>query len=670
MDRWLTLQRPSIIPIPKRPAGLRWGLFAGLMAGIWLTMALYTNTLSLPFFEDDYSHIRWLSGLSSPFAPFITAAGLPAYRPLGETLLKIWYLLLGRHDPAWLRYLNISMHALNVALVAALTLRLDRSRQRYLTAGLAAMLFGTFPFAYQAIPWINVFFYPLNNLLQLSMVLFYWEARVRSSRRLLGLALFLCFLSPFEIEYGLLSCTLLLAVEIALWLQGRQKKVWLGGPLLGLALNVVFLVIRAYVPRATYGFGSPTPERLFQISVYLLQGLTYPVAPTAVPLMNRFGLSDMAAIAAVGLPILVAIVVFLLRRGQRALLVFSLLWFAVLQLPGLITLNFAYYINSPRLLYPSSPATSWIWAAFFTAWLLPGRRQVLRATAVGLGVLAILLVNVDFIRIRTDHYHLAESSIHQLAEIARDTKRDEELLVVNMPSWINPQERTYALGNNGIQLIPFYVGIGDVVFAANDEDQPMRAVQFHNIRQPQPYYYGMYGPRMGWEETRLNLAETDEVYLAIYSPQEVNLIPAGKAGGLPWYDGDPETSFFGDNIDLLIGDYEVDGDALNLTLNWRVSGSVDADLIVFVHLYGPDGQLIDQDDGYPLRGLSPFWLWDEVQILEDRRNLTWPAGASTGVYTIGVGVYDQATGQRLPATSAGGDPLPNNTAILLSLERS
>ena len=79
--------------------------------------------------------------------------------------------------------------------------------------------------------------------------------------------------------------------------------------------------------------------------------------------------------------------------------------------------------------------------------------------------------------------------------------------------------------------------------------------------------------------------------------------------------------------------------------------------------------MIDQDDGYPLRGLSPFWLWEEVQILQDRRSVTWPAGAPTGVYSIGVGVYDRATGQRIPAASAEGIPLPDNTAILLSLER-
>jgi hypothetical protein len=465
-----------------------------------------------------------------------------------------------------------------------------------------------------------------------------------------------------------MSGALLLAVEIALWLQGRQKAIWLGGPLLGLALNILFLIIRVFVPREIYEFGSPTLERLFQISVYLLQGLIYPVAPLALPLTNRFGLSDLAAIIVIGLPTLFVGAVFLLRKGRRALLLFSLLWFVLLQLPGLITLNFAYFINSPRLLYPTGPATSWIWAALLTVFLVPGRHRVWRSVAVGIAVLFILAVSVNFIRIRTDHYHIAEGSLHQLGDIALETNREEDLLIVNMPSWITPPQRTYALGNNGIQLIPFYVDIGDVVFAANDEDHPINAVQFHNIRQPQPYYYGMVGDRMDWDVMRDKLVEADEVFLAAYSAQDVILLPAGNTGTI-WSDDEDEAFLFDEAIDLKLLDYELVGDRLNLALNWRVNNKQATDLTVFAHLYGPDGQLIDQDDGYPLRGLSPFWLWEEGQVLQDHRTMTWPPGSPAGVYTVGVGLYDPATGQRVPVVGAGGDALANETAILLSLER-
>jgi hypothetical protein len=110
-----TFKRPSPILSPALPKAAHWPPIAGL-----ITYYHYINTLSLPFYQDDFGHIRWLAQFTSPFKPFVTAVGVPAYRPLGEMLLKIWYILLGRHDPIWLRFLNISMHCLKVAIVLTL----------------------------------------------------------------------------------------------------------------------------------------------------------------------------------------------------------------------------------------------------------------------------------------------------------------------------------------------------------------------------------------------------------------------------------------------------------------------------------------------------------------------------------------------------------------------
>jgi hypothetical protein len=673
MFDWLTFRRPTLHSAGRRPAASRRPLYLGLFVGIWLGYALYANSLSLPFFQDDFGHIRWLSVLNSPFDPFITATGLPAYRPLGEMLLKIWYLVLGRHDPAWLRFLNIAMHSLNTVLVAALAMRLDRGRGRYLTAGLAAVLFGALPFAYQAVPWINVFFYPLNNLRQLLMVLFYWQARVRArdrgSNRLLALAFLLCFLSPFGIEYGLVNGGLLLAVEAALLLQGRQRSIWFGGPLIGLALNLIFLAIWMIVPKNGYAFGPPTLERLMQISVYLLQGLVYPVAPLALPLMRSTGISDLAAIALVGLPVLLLATVWLVRRKKQPLLVASLIWFGALSFPGLMTLTFDYYINSPRMLYPVGPALAWLWAGLFSAILLGRRRRLLRLALAGLALLLVLGMNIDFIRIRMAHYHIVEGSVHQLGQIARRAEPDNETLVVNMPSWLTPPQRTFALGNNGVQILPFYVSIVDVALAANDEEHPTRAMQFHNVRQPQPYYYGLHGQRVGWDELRQGLSEVGDVYLTRYAPERIDLALAGRAANVQWPDGPLQRAHFDESIDLSQGEYELAGDSLSLDLNWRLQEPVEDDLTVFVHLVGPDGGLVDQADGYPLLGLSPFWLWGQGQTLRDRRELSWPAAAPAGTYRVFAGVYDAANGERLPATDEAGEPLADNAMMVLEFER-
>jgi hypothetical protein len=543
---------------------------------------------------------------------------------------------------------------------------LDRSIRRYVTGGLAALLFAVLPFAYQAIPWINNFFYPLNNLLLLLMAALYWKGRVGGRKGWLLAALALAFIAPFEIEYGLMAGGLLLALEVGLWLHGRQPRPWIGGALAAGLLNVAFLVVWVLVPKNPYTYGPPTPERLLQISVYMVQGLAYPVAPLGAPLMDSLGVSDFVAIALTSLPALAFLVAGLAARPARALLVASLLWFALLNLPALLTLTFDYVINSPRLLYPPGPAMAWLWAAFLA--LLAGGGRSGRAGRVAAAGAAVLLVagqNIAFVRGRMAHYHIAERPVHQLAALARQGLPGS-LLVVNMPSWLAPADRTFALGNNGIQFIPGYIGIEDVIFAQNDAVHPARAVQFANVRSPQPYYYGMFGRSVGWEELAAEIESAGAVYLAHYAPETIDLSYAGKRSGAPLAE---TATTFGDvaAMELIAGERE--GGGLSLSLRWRLSQNTDnANLTVFTHLYGPDGQLVAQADGDLLLGLAPFWLWEGGTVLEERRYLTWQPPLPGGPYRVGVGVYDRASGERLPAV-AGGERLADDVAIVLTLEQ-
>jgi hypothetical protein len=501
------------------------------------------------------------------------------------------------------------------------------------------------------------------------MALCYWQARSRDSKGLLLLALFLAFLSPFGIEYGLVNGGLLLAIEVAFMLQKRQKTIWLGGPLIALFLNILFLIIWLLVPKTAYEFGPPTAERLVQIATYLLQGITYPLSPAALPLMEQSGVSDLVSIVLVGLPTL-ALAIFVIGRKRRwAILVTALLWFIFVNLPGLLTLTFDYVINSPRLLYPVGPAMAWLWAAFFTSLVAMGQRRTTRAVlAIGAtaAIAVITLMNVDFVRVRTDHYHIAEDTVAQLAAAARETPAGQPLLVVNMVSWLTPPERTFALGNNGIQWLPFYIGIEDVAYAVDEVDYPIEALQFHNVRQPQPYYYGMRGPKADWDRLREALPAAGAVYLTQYEPEDISLTEAGRIVGDRQ---GQQVAIFEPGIGLALSEYELVGDELRLSLNWQLAEAVADDLTVFVHLYGPDGQLVDQDDGYPLRGLAPFWLWDADQKLQDQRTLTWPVGSPAGIYRVAVGLYNPVSGHRVSAVDSSGIPLPDNSATLLELDR-
>jgi hypothetical protein len=211
----MPIHPPALKPASKTDAP-RWPLLVGVfMAGL-VTMGLYADSLGLPFFQDDTIHVRWLSW-HTLFDPWLTAEAMPAYRPLGKFLIKLWWVLLGHHDEAWLRFHNIALHVVNATLVGALAVRLSHCWGWYIAGGLAAVLFAASSWAFQAVPWINVFFYPLLMALLLTMSLLYWEGRARRRLVLIGAAVALGALAPFEIEHGMMACGLLGLLE-GLWL--------------------------------------------------------------------------------------------------------------------------------------------------------------------------------------------------------------------------------------------------------------------------------------------------------------------------------------------------------------------------------------------------------------------------------------------------------------------
>lgn len=662
------LRRPVLRAGAAAPPARRWPLYAGVILAVWLSYYLYAASLGLPFLQEDSTHILWLAS-RSPLDSFLTAAGDPAYRPLGKAIIKVWYLLLGQHDIPWLRLHNIVFNALNIALIGVIASWLDRGRARYLSGGVAALLFAALPFAYQAIPWINNFFYPLENLLLLGMTAVYYQSRQRHCNRLLVLALFLCFLAPFQIEYGVMSGGILLTLEVIWWQQKRQPYPWLGGVLFALLVNSLYVLRWMTIPKQAYGFGLPTLNRIFLISTYFLQGLMYPIAPLARPLMTRFGLNDVAAIWAVCLPALILLVGYLLKKQQWAALLLGGGWFALLNMPALVFVNFDYVVNGPRLLYPPGVGIAWLWGTAVAAFALMAHKNwrasisaLWQPAIATLFVLAVLAANAWFVRDRVWHYRLAERPIKQLNAAALHTAPDEQMLVVNFPSWITPKADIYAMGHHGAAILPFYIGMEALIAAHNEQAQAVREIQFTNVRQEQPYYYGMLGEAVDYDGLRRHLAASGDVYLTQWGATEVNLVYAGRLTGLSPM---KPAAIFADQLAVSLAASAVDGDAITITLNWQIVRKPEHDLTVFVHLYGADGQMLTQADGYPLLGLSPFWLWEAGQTLHDQRALTLPPDAPPPPYRVAVGVYDPALGARLPAVDAGGAPLADDAVVLL-----
>jgi hypothetical protein len=117
-------------------------------------------------------------------------------------------------------------------------------------------------------------------------------------------------------------------------------------------------------------------------------------------------------------------------------------------------------------------------------------------------------------------------------------------------------------------------------------------------------------------------------------------------------------------------DYHVTGDELRVELAWTTPVTVDRQLAAFVHLYDPQGKLIAQQDGYPMLGLYPPWIPQQGQVVHDVRHIALPKQLAAGHYTVGVGVYDLDTGQRVAALSPTGARFENDVYLMFKSQIS
>lgn len=94
---------------------------------------------------------------------------------------------------------------------------------------------------------------------------------------------------------------------------------------------------------------------------------------------------------------------------------------------------------------------------------------------------------------------------------------------------------------------------------------------------------------------------------------------------------------------------------LAITLTWMARRRTDEDYTAFVHWVGPNGALVAQDDQPPANGWLPTHEWVAGHRVADTFNLTLPASAPPGEYTLYTGFYDPLDGVRLPVRQAGDD---------------
>lgn len=104
------------------------------------------------------------------------------------------------------------------------------------------------------------------------------------------------------------------------------------------------------------------------------------------------------------------------------------------------------------------------------------------------------------------------------------------------------------------------------------------------------------------------------------------------------------------NDGLRLQGYDLDPhpDAPALRLFWESGDGIDGDWITYIHLHDSHGARVAQFDGPAIAGLQPTSQWHANALYVDRRQLTLPAAFEPGNYLLRIGLYNRATGVRLP----------------------
>jgi hypothetical protein len=114
----------------------------------------------------------------------------------------------------------------------------------------------------------------------------------------------------------------------------------------------------------------------------------------------------------------------------------------------------------------------------------------------------------------------------------------------------------------------------------------------------------------------------------------------------------PPVANFGNQIRLRSYEYASrtlnPGGTVRLTLNWEAVTTIGESYKVFVHVLGPHGLPIAQQDNEPVNGTYPTTRWQRGERISDPYAFALPHSLPPGEYRVEVGLYLPSDFSRLP----------------------
>jgi hypothetical protein len=135
----------------------------------------------------------------------------------------------------------------------------------------------------------------------------------------------------------------------------------------------------------------------------------------------------------------------------------------------------------------------------------------------------------------------------------------------------------------------------------------------------------------------------------------------------------PLNADFGAGVRLLGYDLAAEelkaGDTVDLTLYWQARQSIGQRYKVFTHVlgevYNPErgNSLWGQQDNEPVGGTRATSSWRVGEVVVDAYGITLDPGIPGGRYAIEIGLYEPATGERLPMLDDEGDSVADHLIL-------
>ena len=291
----------------------------------------------------------------------------------------------------------------------------------------------------------------------------------------------------------------------------------------------------------------------------------------------------------------------------------------------------------------------------------PGVARVMRYVAGAL-LVAISLWPLTLLSRYYDHQITAgQTNRYELAffrEWVRQWK-GETILVSDTLGRFNATE--YFLAVNDVPYTHLPIGrllerlatgqeTGRVIIALDNADLPRAGSQadlipwrLPNVQPDREMGYGLYVIADAQKVRKPNFVFSDTTLAPTVHPLQVNLA---------------------DQISLI--GYEskssnaAPGDRLIVQLYWKANRAAPDDYMGFIHLLGPDGRLVTQDDHELGRGFYRAYLWQPDEIIRERYEMVLPNDAPHGDYSFRVGVYRFPSLERLVVRSSS-VPTQDNT---------